>query len=286
MSGGPVSFGSYEFTYVQDWRRNFGDKRRGQVTLPGASGAYNPHGDLYSPAQPGRAEVAFKLAADDREDMDALRDAVHALRWLGLQQLLFQPTDPLEGSRFCWAEVESISMPENKAEHSDLIQNVSIVFNVPDPRLFGDSQATWVIGDGSDIGDGGLVIGSGGDDHAVSGLTTQIAVTNNGNTPTIPTISIIPGGGNTCSNPRVERVESGFIRDFVEYSGALADTDELYLNGKTHVAQVNAVDAWDDLNYGHASFLVLMPGENTINVDMGDAGDDATVTFYFHDTWS
>ena len=280
-----ITFDSYNFPYVQNWSRNFANKRRAQVVLPGASGAFNTQGDFFSPAQAGQVDVAFKLVAETREAMDDLRDGVYALAHRGLKQLVFQPTGAEEPTRFCWAEVDSISMPEDKANHSDLIQNVSIVFNVPDPRLFGASLAMWSIGDGSDVGDPGLVIGGGGDVHVVSGELTQIVVTNGGNAPTIPVITVVPGVGNTVSEGiGIYRVEGGLYRDFVEH-GPFAGTDELYLNGKTHRATLNGNPTWDNLYYGHNNFIVLMPGENDFDILMADAGDDATVIFYFFDTW-
>ena len=75
------------------------------------------------------------------------------------------------------------------------------------------------------------------------------------------------------------------VVDEVVYTGTLSAGDTLSINGKTGAITVNGSSDWANISYEHRDFLRLLPGENSIKVVFANAGDAATVTFYYRDSY-
>lgn len=285
MSGGVLTFGSYTFpATLAEFSDNFKDTTPQTVRLPGMDGGYNQDGDKTSNTAIGKVTVGFWLVAQSRAAMDDLRDAVGAMVEYGYQQLTYQPTDPADAVRFCWARVNYIGDSERKDEHTDLHQKVSITFQVPDPRWYVGTALPWRLGDGHQIGDVGLTIGGGGtpETTVAAGTLTSDTITNNGNTTAIATVAIICGAAETCQNPIVRRRKNGEIVDEFQYLGTIGNNGELYVSGRLQRASLDGDNIIGNLfTYEHPDFLRLEPGANTIEILFSNAGDDATVYYWF-----
>lgn len=284
MSGGVVSFGGYIFSSpLTTFTSNFSNAVPKTVRLPGLDGGFNLDGDEAADRETGRVTVGFMLQADTREDMDALRDAVNAMYDYGLAQLLYQPTDTAEATRYCWASVNYITMSQRKDAHTDLWQPVQIIFQVPDPTWIVQPSGAWLIGDGSLIGEPGLIIGGGAVTISASGTSSSGTVTNSGNVRRIGRVYVTPGVGDSCENPTIKRVVGGIVADSVTWTGTLNAGDVLVIDGARQQISINWVADWDNVSYQHPDFLRLLPGSNSIVVEFTNAGDAAEVEIYYED---
>lgn len=284
-----VSFGGDLFPDTQFfYNDNFGDTLPTSKRLPGVSGEWNEDGDLPPAHRSGVVELGYRLEAENYAAMDALRDGVRKLNSYGWAQLIRQPNDQTAATQFCWARIVQSRMERKKSlrDDSDLWQEVRLVWNVPDPRWFGGSNAQWQFGDGSDWGDAGLKWTSGGVDIAASGTVTDDTITMSGNGVAVPTISIAPGALNSCEDPIIQRLVNSVVIDEVSYVGTLGATDTLTINGAMGRVDLNGVSVWGSgFDYTMPDFFRLLPGSNSIRVKFTNGGDAATVKFMFHDVY-
>lgn len=286
MSGGVLAFGDYTFpSELVEFNDNFADTTPQTVRLPGMSGGFNSDGDKASQTAIGKVVVGFWLVTQSRADMDALRDAVNAMVHYGYQRLTYQPTEPTDDVRFCWARVNFISMSERKDEHTDLHQKVSVTFQAPNPHWFVATTGLWTIGDGTIIDDPTDVeIGGGGtpETTVAAGTLTTDTITYNGNAETIVTVVINCGAAETCQNPMIRRIFNGEIVDQFQYTGTIGNNGELIVSGKTKQVMLDGANVLGaNFSYEHPDFLRLEPGVNTIQIIFANSGDDATVTYWF-----
>lgn len=290
MPSGVLTFGAYTFPVtLAEFSDNFGDTTPQSIKLPGIDGAYNQDGDGAANTAIGKVIVGFMLVTQSRDDMDTARDAVSAMTTYGLQQLIYQPTDPDDDTRYCYARVNYINLPERKDEHTDLHQKVTVTFQVPDPHWYVTTGSLWQIGvGGHTIGETDLTIGGGGTPVTInaSGLSTTGSVTNNGNAVAIPTIAIRCGASQTFVNPTIRRIKNGEIADEFTYTGTIGNNGEMIITGKTQRAVYNGASILGaNFSYEHPDFLRLEPGANDIRVISTDAGSAATVTIWHQDTY-
>lgn len=268
----PVSFGSYtSFDWIQDYRTNFVDGVPATTRLPGLDGGWNDDGYQALPVAIGVVSFTYYLLSDTRAGMDALRDAARAMQSYGLAKLICEPTDG-GTDRYCWAYIHNMQLSERQDGHTDLWQPVHMVFHVPDPRWLVDAHTAWA------------------DAHTInaSGTETTSTVNNAGSAPTLPRITITPGGGQTCENPQVDRIVSGVVVDRVKYTGTLsgASGNQLIIDGKHQLAQLDAADVWgSSFTYHHGDLFRLAPGNNSVKVYFENVGDAAEVRLQYADAW-
>lgn len=287
MSGGVVRFGDYTFPVtLAEFSDNFANVEPQAANLPGMDGGFNLDGDGAAVTAIGKVTVGFTLIADTREEMDAKRDAVKALVEKGVQQLVKQPTNTADATRYCLARVNFINMNERKDQQTDLWQKVQIIFRVDEPRWKSAPAGTWQLGDGSQIGDAGLEIGSGGEVVAASGINSSTNLVNNGTATAIAQVVVSPGAGQSAEDVEIERVVGALVVDSFKWEGTLSAGDVLSVDGRTQRATVNGASIWGAaFSYTHPDFLRIAPGTNTINIRMKNAGDAATVRVYFYDEY-
>lgn len=283
---GVLTFGAYTFpSTLAEFSDNFRDTTPQTVRLPGMHGGYNQDGDATAQTAIGKVTVGFYLVAQSRDGMDDLRDAVGALVEYGLQQLIYQPTDPGDPTRFCWARVNYINIPQRKDEHTDLHQKITITFQVADPHWYVGTGTPWQIGvAGHTIGETDLEIGSGGSPATISasGTSTDSTVTNSGNALTVPVVAIRCGASQTFVNPTIQRIKNGEVVDEVAWTGTVGNNGELFLVGRLHRAVYNAASILgNNFSYEHPDFIRLEPGANTIRVRSTSGGSAATVTIWY-----
>lgn len=276
-----VALPKFQSTYSD----NAGNKILTTTRLPGKDGGFRALGFGSSPVEIGRLQGTFTLTAENREDMEAKRDAIRGLAHYGLDMLVVQPSDPLADNRFCWAEVNYIGMTQNNSEHTDLWQTVSITWQLADPFFYGGQYGgitfadNYQFNDGLSFGDGSLEIGA-------SGAETDTDVVNYGNAPAWCWFELSPGSGDSCQNPTIERITAGEVADQVAYSGTLTDTDVLSVDGRQQLVQKNGVNAWASISsYKRPELLQIPPGESTIRVKFANAGDAAQLYLWYFDTY-
>lgn len=290
MSGGIVSFGAFTFPdELAEFNDNFADTTPQTARLPGLHGGYNQDGDGTAQTAVGKVVVGFNLVAQTRAAMDDLRDAVNAMVEYGLQQLTYQPTELTDPTRYCWARVNFISIPQRKDEHTDLFQKVTVTFQVADPHWYVGTGGPWQIGVGDHtLGEIGLEIGGGGTPVTInaSGTSSNGTVTNAGNALSIPTISIVCSGSQTFVNPTIRRIKNGKVVDEVAWTGTIQNNGELFISGKTQRITYNSSSVFGaNLSYEHPDFVRLEPGANSIYVLSTSAGSAATVTIWYADVY-
>jgi hypothetical protein len=285
--GTPVSFGAYIFPDTAvEFSDNFREGELASTTLPGIDGVWSEDGDQPARIVEGEVQLRFYLKPATPVDMDDMRDAVARLQSYGLARLIYQPTRNGDARRYTWARISNLEMPRSAEDYSDHYQEVILTFQVPRPVWLVNRYGGWQIGDEHEIGEPGLEIGDGALEFDISGLTNDLTVTNIGNAYALCTVVVAPQAGDSCQNPRVQRVDGGFVLDEFRYQGTLAAGDELTVNGEAQVALLGAASVFGpNFTYLHPAFIRLAPGDNTIRVTFQNAGDDARVTFYYHDTY-
>lgn len=273
-------FGSGSQTYtfpntIQTLSTNFGDTVPRIVKLPGQSGGLNEYGGDIIPREVGRITVSFTLTTRERESMTALRDAVMAMLGWGEKRLFMRPTDPDLSERFCYASVNNINMPEQPAKHTDLWQPVTIVFQSPDPiwQTLGNEAPRW-----GEFSWGGGALWGGGAGEAVSGVQTDLTISQTGSAVVTPRFRIVCGVGQTCEDPTIQRIVDGQVVDEVSYVGTLVEDDELEINCRALSVKLNGNDAYSSaFDFAHPAWFRLAPGSNSIRITFANSGDAATV---------
>lgn len=286
MSGGVKSFGSYVFPnggIVHNFSTNFGDGVVNAVRMPGMHGGFNEDGIGTPPSAIGVVRFRFWLVANTRAQMDALRYAAKAMREMGMDKLVYQKTD-LSANLFCMATVHNIQMQEQKGEHTDLWQPVDMIFHVPDPVWLGGAYGGYVFDGSYDFGDA-LSAGGGGLVQNLSGTTTNLTVTNNGNAMTKARLTIAPDTGQSCANPTVQRIVNGVVVDEVSWTGTLNYGDSLVIDGNRQVIQKNGANALANATYLHPDLIRLAAGSNSIKVLLNASGNAAKAYWIYYDAY-
>ncbi len=283
--GGLKQFGTYIFQYIVNFDTTFMQSRMVAQSVPGISGTFNHEGRASAPSGAGRVSISFVLVADDRADMDVQRDAVRALYEVGLQKLIYQPTDTTDDERWCLARVDTISINEDKSAHTDLQQLVQIRFVVPSPFWESAAYASYTLDDGKDLSDG-LTLGDGALVVSASGVLTTTTLTNNGNAPAWLKVALTCGVGQNCTRPRIQRLQGAAIADEVTYNGLMSAGDEWFVDGRRQFVQLNGRSIFGGLfKYKRIELLQLMPGANTVNIRFDNVGEAASARFWFNHTW-
>ncbi len=242
---------------------SFGDLVPNTARLPMLDGGFDRFGADPAPAEIGRINVSFALTAETREAMQAQIDAVRTLARLGKRKLTWQPQGSAN-ARWCWARVNNIGTPRRPAEHSDLMQRVSITFQASDPHWYEDEDT---------------------DEIVATGTSTDGTIAVTGNCPALARVVVFCDTGETAHNPTVRRIVDSETLDEMAYSGIMVADDELIMDAQAKAVTLNAVAAYDAFSFVHADWLRLMPGSNTIRVALGDAGDSCVVDVYWYPTY-
>ncbi len=281
---------------------NFGDLVPKTVRLPGVSGGYDEYGTMPAPGENGNISLSFTLVAQDPDDMQALKDAVKYLASLGKK--LFQWTPQGETvARFCWARVNSISIPEQPSEHSDLHQPVKMSFQVSSPTW--ESYAfsnLWYL-DGSVDLDGETNLVGLQQYNIVTG--DEQTITNDGTADTFPIFRFevrdAIGVGATAFGLQRLSASGAVLDQFtwggnLEWDPAYANSNQLVVNCRTYeviyennaVGNVNSFQYFDSLR---AQFFRLAPGDNIIRVigtffpDLPGLARPVRLTVDYRDGW-
>jgi len=254
---------AYTFPNVQSFRDTFGDMVPRTMRALGVSGGVDQYGSEAAPAEIGQVQITCKLYAASRDDMQAAIDAIRALARLGLQKLTLQPQGS-EAARWCYARVNNISVARRPAEQTDRVQLVRVALQVPDPHWYHDEESQIIY---------------------AAGLATEATITNSGNAPALARFTLAPETSDSCENPAIKRMVAAVAVETVSYVGTLTDTDSLVIDCEVKSAQLNGTDVYADMVIDTPHWFWLLPGSNTVRVELANAGDACDVTIAWKDTY-
>lgn len=266
-------------------RDNFRDGVPRITRLPGVFGGYDELGIAEAPSEIGNVSVTFWMLADTPAIMFRLKKEIGLLKSFGLSVLTKQPIGGGE-TMYCLAKVNSIDYTESVRRMPFRQLNVTINFNVPVPhwRAVGTTGGIW---DDGTIWDDGSVWD--GDDvaQAVSGVTTELTITPDGNALTFPVIEFLCGAAESASQLRIQRLVGGAVIDELSYTTTLVGDDLLRIDAESKTITLNGSDAYGSaFSFASAAWLALRPSvDNLIRVKMGLAADAGTISINYEEMY-
>lgn len=268
------------------YRDNFRNVAPATTRLPGISGGYDDYGAEAAPGEIGQVQVYCWIEAADPEAMTEKLDDLAEMAGWGAGRLYMQPTDTLLAERWCRARINAIDWSQNAKSTPHRRVQVQFNFQVAYPRWFEEGNEVNRWGDGTAWASG-AVWGGGGTEINASGVLTETTVTIAGNAITQPRIRIVPGVGDSCENPVVQRIGAGgAVEDEVSYTGVIAAGEVLEINTRSLAVTLDGADAYTSaFDFENPAWLRLYRGENRLRVLFEDAGDAAVVTVYYNETY-
>jgi len=272
---------TYDFTasdvILETYSDNFAELVTRTTRLPFAHGGFDQLGSARSLSEIGTVRQQMHLVSETREGMHPKRDLLKKMADWGVGVLYMQPTDTGLAERWTRARLNNITMSDMVHMHSDLHQSATITWQAADPFWYTKGNGiVWGQGAAVKWGDGTSKWG-GGTGTTVTGSAT-IALTNNGNAFTLPTVSIRPSAGKSATDPIVRRMVNGTVVDEVHYNGTLAALDYLFIDAKRLGVWLNGARAYGtNFQARNASWLRLLPGSNSLKVLFANTTDEAVV---------
>ena len=268
--------------YQKSLTTNFGNRIRAGKRVIMLSGGFDAFGKSPSPSELGTVQLQGTLRSTTRDGMEAKRESLAAMQGYGLGTLYYQETDSAQDVKFCFARLTSVDMPQKPGQHSDLQQNFTASWEVPEPIWHTDGTETSVWGEYTWATDKW-----GGTPHSISasGTSTDSIVTYNGNAPALAKVSISCGGAQSAQNPIIRRIISGSAADQMSYAGTLGNNDTLVINPRARSVKLNDSSVLGSFSFLHPAWLRLYPGSNLIRVIFDNAGDAATVKLSYFENF-
>lgn len=262
-----LSFGDHTFEDRNqiDFQDNFSTTVANSHSLPGRDGGLMSYGDAKSPTPLGNVQMSLWVHAGSRGIQSQLDD-LRRLPQIGLQTLTMLPSGLIgESPRTCRALAREITMPQTVVDMSQNIQRVQISFDVPFPYWHGVMRTRTI--------------------NAI-GTSTAFNIENGGNARTVPILRLTTNNLQTAGRPQVVRLIGTTISDSVRYHSDLPPMSNLYIDCASKQITLNGADA-----YGTAfsaltgDWIPLLPGQNSMEVRMLNAGDAGTLTVTWQDRW-
>ena len=268
-------FGDYVFPAQTEFSTNFGEVMLKTVKLPGVDGGFDIYGDDMAPKAVGNVRVGLWLLANNEAEMRWRVDEVYALAGLGRERLYLDPRNG-EANRYTWAKLNNVQSSENAKNAPHRMMKLTLSFQCEEPYWLGQGTEAPYYGGGFTYGSG-AVFGGGTTSYDLTGLSTDLTVTNNGNAHTYPRIILEPQTGDSCENVVIQRIVSGSVVETVSYTGVLDDTNQLVIDCRNVSVALDGVAAYAALTVTRGYWLMLKPGANTVRVKFDNAGDAARV---------
>lgn len=277
-------FGSFNFEqphlFMGKYSASMSQKRPMNSELLYHNGVFRQTGVNNTPLGGGSIQQSISIFSSDPAQMDTYRDQLNAILNYGLVELYFQPSDPEEYERFTYAECTAIKMERDYENNPDLIQRVTLTFDVPNPiwqiipRTLGAQWGEpWGSSSWAEVADEVII--------PVAGLSTDETISYAGNAPSRVKITVSCGSGQTASDVTVKRIVGGNPRDTVTFWDTLVAGDTVVIDAPALSVTKNDVAAYTSIDYLHPRWLELQPGDNLIRIEMYDSGDAATVTIQY-----
>lgn len=283
----PIKFGSYVFLdNGLEFQPNIGEVPR-VTRLPGVSGGFDEFGFSPSPSEIGNVRFRFIMIASTESAMSPLRDAVKGLPTLGVDRLYIEPYAGAT-QRWAWARINNITMPEDYRKRARNYQEVTIDFQLSNPRWFSENaEGTHRWGDGHTYGAASALPAIPGlAPTVVSGLSTVLNRTNNGNAIARPRLILRCAAGQFYENPIIERTKKGFVVDQVALFRTITAGQIMEIDCRRLAVKVDGFDAYGaDFLAQNPDWMKLEPGVNAIQIRSTNAGSAGTLRIAYYDTW-
>lgn len=285
----PVRFMSRQGVYVfppgltQSAEMRLGGVVTHTNRLPGMDGAFDQYGHGPAPLEVGNVRVTFGMVDESGESLDAQRDAVMALAAWGKGMLVAQPTILAAPERYCWARANNVRIAERPAGDTEMIQQVSIDFQVAEARWHVNRFSVGRWGFGLKWG-GGTKWGGDAPAQTCAGELTAFEVDNAGIVAALPRIVIAVGPGQSVANWVLERVVGVTVEDQVSLAGPLVAGDIVQIDCRSAAVLMNYGDAYSRLASLRPSWMELPPGRSLLRVRMA-AGDECSVRVLYDDAY-
>lgn len=270
----------YDFTnaavHQERISSNFGNLVRTSQRMVMTSGGFDRYGVSKAPNEVGTVTLQFTLKSSTRNGMETLRNNLLEIVGYGVVPLIYQPTNPAEGERFCYARVTTVNAPQAPSQHTDLHQQVTINFEVPNPVW----HAAGTLGDllGVNFILGTSVLGGTPLTINASGTSTEGTATNNGNAATLALLTLTTSASQTCQNPTIQRIVNSAVADEVSYTATIGNSGTLIIDAQSKTVTLNGTSVFNgNFDFLHPSWMRIQPGSNTIRVVFANSGDEATV---------
>lgn len=278
ISGGRI----YTFPPQASMSDNFGDLVQRTQRLPGLSGGWRHAGSYPSGSEIGNIRVDFWLKADRPDLLQAALDELYRVRTFGLGRLYMRPLGS-EVLRWVDCEVSSIQGPMAVRQRPDMQRRIQMTFQAPDPFWNEDgSEGAWTWGGGTLWGSGSLW----GDTAPVRSLpSTSNTFTESvpGAAITYPRMTLTVPAGASCTNPKIQRLESTTVVDEVAWTGTLNAGDSLEVNARTLSVMKNGTSAYSSsFTWLNASWMRLYPGDNSMRVTFTSVTNTPTLTMRYN----
>lgn len=283
---GPVRFGdgskSYTFPYPQAIRDNFAETQAKLVTIPGMAGGVDIYGVEAAPGVIGKVRLDFEIYTDDEATMTALRSAAKAMAAWGVRRLVYQPTEPTDDERWCWARIDSISDPEDVSRTAH-IQRMTVEFLVASPYWYsiGTEAPLW-----GTFKWGQAIWGPTATKHGVVG-SDSFTITPDGNAETLGRILFTTNAAQGFTNPVIRRRVDGELLDEITFiNTTVGIQDCLIVNPRAHSVRKGMTNYYAQMTAKHPAWLRLEPGvDNDIEVAFGSAADSAYLQIAYYELW-
>lgn len=283
---GPVRFGdgakSYTLPNPQSIRDNFGDTQAKILKLPGMAGGYDIYGLEAAPGDVGKIRLDFELFTSDQATMTSLRDAVKRMVGWGVRRLVYQPTEPTDAERWCWARVEGMSAPEDMSRTAH-IHKISVDFITDSPYWYsiGTEGPLW-----GTFKWAAVPWGPTATKHAITG-SSSFTITPDGSAETLARIICHTTTGQGFTNPIFRRyVDSVLVDELVFTDTTVDEEDCLIINPRKLSVKKGAVNWYPYMTALHPAWFRLEPGvANDIEVAFGRAVDSASVQVAYYELW-
>lgn len=268
----------YTFPDTQiSYNDNFRELLTRTQRVPGGHGGFDQLGDERGLSEVGSVQAAFWLEFNSEAEAAEMMDTIGLINDAGVQRLFMQHygTMPL---RWCWARLNNQQQAQSVLNMPHKRQRVPLSFEISDPFWYTPGNgAVW--GGGWLWSDGTLWGGDADATTNVTGLSTDLTFTNNGNAFTLPKITIRPPTGESVQDPIIRRIVAGEVVDEVKWLGKLEAEDSLVIIPDRHAVYLNSVAIYSSVFQAkNAHWMRLLPGANTLRVLFGDSGDEADVT--------
>lgn len=271
-----IRFGTYTFPAQTEFSTNFGDVVMQTSRLPGRDGGYDYCADAPAPKEVGNVRVGFWLTADSPAELRAKVDACYGMIETGLARLYIDPQNG-DGYRYCEAKVNNIRIAEGVRDLPHKRQKVDLNFQVAgEPFWISTGTEAPTYGGGFSYG-GGSSYGGDTTPTALSGLQTDVTVTNGGSAHTSPRFTLDVGAGQTCEDFTIQRLVGGTVVEQVKYTGVIAGAHRLEVNCRALSVTLDSTAAYANLTFTRGHWVKLVPGSNTLRFKFKNVGDAASV---------
>lgn len=252
-------------------------------TLP-AGGVFDSLGDQV--ARRKKTEIQYRTLV--RGDTAALlKTAFDNLKgkW-GKRGRLYRRHDTAE---YEWILARLMEIKADRKVHQVSAIPIRLVFSLVDPVWWGDSHGTPWTFDSGELFDAGKRFDEETEDKVAlaPSATTSFAVNNSGNAIVENAVITVTAGDANITALDIRRRIGGTVNEQLLYSGAITAGESLVIDCGAWTVENNGSDDIDNFAFGSLhqtdSMFKLLPGANSIRVDITGGGTGSTILIGFRD---